>query len=97
METIVNIVSVGAYSERQYKKQDGSLEYFQSRGVVMKHGGDTIYGEMTGDMASKNRETQYDTNRLYVAKGYWRHRTWKDKNGEERHENALVVTDLQIV
>ena len=36
MENLVTIVEVGAYSERQYQKQDGSSEYFKSRGVVMK-------------------------------------------------------------
>ena len=51
MENLVTIVEVGAYSERQYQKQDGSSEYFKSRGVVMKRGGDTIYGEMTGELA----------------------------------------------
>ena len=40
METLVMIKEVGAYSERQYKRQDGSTEYFKSRGVTMKHGGD---------------------------------------------------------
>ena len=45
MENLVTIVEVGAYSERQYQKQDGTTEYFKSRGVVMKRGGDTIYGE----------------------------------------------------
>ena len=48
METLVMIKEVGAYSERQYKRQDGSTEYFKSRGVTMKHGGDEVYGEMTG-------------------------------------------------
>ena len=36
MEALVMIKEVGAYSERQYQKQDGSTEYFKSRGVVMK-------------------------------------------------------------
>ena len=58
MEALVTIVEVGAYSERQYQKQDGTTEYFKSRGVVMKRGGDTIYGEMTGELASKNRDTR---------------------------------------
>ena len=97
METIVTIVAVGAYAERQYQRQDGTPEYFKSRGVTMKRGGDVIYGEMTGELASKNRETVYDTNRLYVAKGFWKHRTWQDKNGEERHENAFYITDLQTL
>ena len=40
MEALVTIIAVGAYSERQYQKQDGSSEYFKSRGVTMKRGGD---------------------------------------------------------
>ena len=97
MEALVTIIAVGAYAERQYQKQDGTPEYFKSRGVTMKRGGDVIYGEMTGELASKNRETVYDTNRLYVAKGFWKHRTWQDKNSEERHENAFYITDLQTL
>ena len=48
MEKLVTIVSVGVYAERQYQKQDGSQEYYRSRGIVMKRGGDTFYGELTG-------------------------------------------------
>ena len=33
MEALVTIIAVGAYAERQYQKQDGSSEYFKSRGV----------------------------------------------------------------
>ena len=58
MEALVMIKEVGAYSERQYQKQGGGTEYFKSRGVVMKRGGDELYGEMTGEFASKNRDTQ---------------------------------------
>ena len=97
MEALVTIIAVGAYAERQYQRQDGTPEYFKSRGVTMKRGGDVIYGEMTGELASKNRETVYDTNRLYVAKGFWKHRTWQDKNSEERHENAFYITDIQTL
>ena len=95
MENLVTIKEVGAYSERQYQKQDGTTEYFKSRGVVMKHGGDTIYGEMTGEYASKNRDTQYEQGLPYIVKGFWKQRSWKDKNDEERHENAFYITDLQ--
>ena len=59
MEALVTIIEVGAYSERQYQKQDGTTEYFKSRGFVLKHGGDIIYGEMTGDLASKNRDADF--------------------------------------
>ena len=31
MEALVTIVEVGAYSERQYQRQDGTAEYFKSR------------------------------------------------------------------
>ena len=82
MEALVTIIAVGAYAERQYQKQDGSSEYFKSRGV---------------ELASKNRDTQYYQNQPYVVKGFWKHRTWQDKNGEERHENAFYITDLQTL
>jgi single-stranded DNA-binding protein len=97
MEQLVMIQEVGAYSERQYSRHDNTTEYFKSRCVVMKHGGDTFYGEMTGELASKNRDTQYQQGQLYVVKGFWKHRTWKDKNGEERHENAFYITDIQTL
>jgi hypothetical protein len=94
MEHLV-LVEVGAYSERQYQKQDGTTEYFKSRGVTMKHGGDTFYGEMTGDYASKNRDTQYNQNVPYVVRGNWKHRTWEDQNHQTRHENTFYISDIQ--
>ena len=97
MEQLVLIQEVGAYSERQYNRQDGTTEYFKSRGVVMKHGGDIIYGEMTGEVASKNRDTQYATNTPYVVKGFWKHRTWQDQQGQMRHENMYYITDIQTL
>ena len=97
MENLVLIKEVGAYSERQYQKQDGSTEYFKSRGVIMKHGGDIFYGEMTGDYASKNRETQYNQNQPYVVKGYWKQRTWEDQNHQTRHENMFYISDIQAL
>jgi len=95
MEALVTIVAVGAYAERQYQKQDGSSEYFKSRGVTMKRGGDVIYGEMTGELASKNRDTQFQQGMPYIVKGFWKHRTWGDSN--DRHENVFYITDLQTL
>ena len=95
MELIVTITEVGAYSERQYNRQDGTQEYFKSRGMVMKRGGDTIYGEMTGELASKNRSTEFYQNQLYVVKGFWKMKTWGDNN--DRHENVLYITDIQTL
>ena len=63
----------------------------------MKQGGDEFYGEMTGELASKNRNTTYQTNVPHVVKGYWRHRTWNDQKGDKRHENSFVITDLQTL
>ena len=94
MEQLV-LIEVGAYSERQYQKQDGTTEYFKSRGVTMKHGGDTFYGEMTGDYASKNRDTQYNQNVPYVVRGNWKHRTCEDQNHQTRHENTFYISDIQ--
>ena len=93
MERLVTIIEVGAYSERQYSKQDGTSEYFKSRGFLLKRGGDTIYGEMTGELASKNRNTQYEPGQPYIVKGYWKQRTWGENN--DRHENVFYITDLQ--
>ena len=95
MELLVMIQEVRPYAERQYNKQDGTTEYFKSRGMVMKHGGDAFYGEMTGDLASKNRDTQYQQNVPYVVKGFWKHRTWGDNN--DRHENMFYITDIQTL
>ena len=58
---------------------------------------DEVYGELTGEYASKQRDTQFFENQPYVAKGFWRHRTWQDQNGQTRHENALYITDLQAL
>lgn len=93
MEALVKIVEVGAYSERQYQKQDGSAEYFKSRGFVLKRGGDLFYAELTGEAASKNRDTVYYQDTPYIIKGFWKHRTWGDSN--DRHENTLYLTDIQ--
>ena len=95
MEALVTIIEVGAYSERQYQKQDGTTEYFKCRGVVMKRGGDVIYGEMTGELASKNRDTTYYQSQPYVVKGFWKMRTWGES--QDRHENAFYITDLQTL
>lgn len=95
MELLVLIPKVDAFSERQYQKQDGTTEYFKSRGVTMKHGGDTIFGEMTGDYASKNRDTQYNQNQPYIVKGFWKHRMWVDQNNQTRHENMFYISDIQ--
>ena len=95
MEITVRIIKVDAYSERQYQRQDGSSEYFKSRGLTMKHGGDNIYGELTGELASKNRDTLFEESKLYVVKGFWKHRTWGDNN--DRHENAFYITDIQTL
>ena len=93
MEALVTIIEVGAYSERQYQKQDGTAEYFKSRGFVLKRGGDTIYGELTGEAASKNRDTQNDQQVPYIVKGFWKMRTWGDN--QDRHENVFYITDIQ--
>ena len=97
MEALVMIKEVGAYSERQYQKQGGGSEYFKSRGVVMKRGGDELYGEMIGEYASKNRDVALHQDVPYIVKGFWKHRPWQDKNGEVRHENALYLTDIQTL
>ena len=94
MEVLVTVLEVGAYSERQYQRQDGTTEYFKSRGFVLKRGGDTIYGELTGEAASKNRDTQYYQNQPYIVKGFWKQRVWGDNN--DRHENCSHFKKILI-
>ena len=93
MELLATIGEVGAYSERQYQRQDGTTEYFKSRGFVLKRGGDTFYGELTGEAASKNRDTQYFQQTPYIVKGFWKMKTWGDS--QDRHENVFYITDVQ--
>ena len=93
MEALVTIIEVGAYSERQYQKQDGTTEYFKSRGFTLKRGGDTVFGELTGEAASKTRDTQYDQHVPYIVKGFWKVKTWGDNH--DRHENVFYITDIQ--
>jgi hypothetical protein len=50
---------------------------------------------MTGELASKNRDTQFQQGTPYIVKGFWKHRTWGDSS--DRHENAFYITDLQIL
>ena len=95
MEVLVTVLEVGAYSERQYQKQDGSSEYFKSRGMVIKRGGDVVYGELTGELASKNRDTQFQQGMPYIVKGFWKHRTWGDNN--DRHENSGCLHTKKIL
>ena len=54
-----------------------------------------FYGEMTGDFASKNRETLFQEGVLYQVRGSWRHRTWGDNN--DRHENVFYISDIQTL
>jgi hypothetical protein len=61
----------------------------------MKHGGDTFYGELTGELASKNRDTQFYQQTPYVVKGYWKMRTWGEN--QDRHENVFYITDIQTL
>ena len=63
MEKLVTIVSVGVYAERQYQKQDGSQEYYRSRGIVMKRGGDRQSGVLP---QSWNRD-----------EAWWRQLLWR--------------------
>ena len=97
MEALVTIQEVGAYSERQYNKEDGTKDYFKSRGFLMKRGGDLFYGEMTGETASKHRDAQYYQNQPYIVKGYWRHRTKEGQNHNIYHENNFYITDIQTL
>lgn len=93
MEKIVTIEAVGAYTEREFNKQDGTIDCFKSRGLMMAHGDEKFYGELTGYNATKHRDTQFFENRLYTIRGYWSH----SLVGENKniHQNKLTVTSIE--
>jgi hypothetical protein len=93
MEKIVTIEAVGAYAEREYTRQDGTKDYIKSRGLMMKHGAEEFYGELTGYNATKYKETQFYENQLYAVRGYWSHHL----GGENKdiHQNRLTITSIE--
>lgn len=95
MEKVVIIKEVGEYKERQYEGRNGQTEVFRSKGFVMQGGGEEFYGEMVGESASRNRDKEYSMQDIYVLRGSWKHRTWQTKEGENRHENWLVIDVLE--
>jgi hypothetical protein len=50
---------------------------------------------MTGELASKNRDMQFQQGMPYIVKGFWKHRIWGE-NGD-RHENTFYITDIQTL
>ena len=50
---------------------------------------------MTGELASKNRDMQFQQGMPYIVKGFWKHRIWGE-NGD-RHENMFYITDIQTL
>lgn len=91
MELIVTIGSVGAYAE--YDKK-GSAEKFKCRGLELKHGGSTFYGEMTGNYAVANKDTEFFANKLYVVSGYWR---WAVIGENNFRVNKFTITDIRAI
>ena len=59
MEIIVTIEAVGAYTERGINRTDGTTDCFKSRGLMLAHGAEKFYGELTGYSAVKYKETEF--------------------------------------
>lgn len=93
MEMIVIIKAVGAYQEREYKNQDGTTDNFKSRGLMMKHGDEEFYGELTGYNATKHKDTQFYENQLYTVRGYWKH--YLGGENKDIHQNRLTITSIE--
>ena len=92
MEKFVTIINQGAHTSRQYTAQDGTQKTFHTMGFILSDGIDEFYAEMTGDMA---RDCQpYDRTLMHRMQGYIKQRPFTDKNGMERHENQIYITNL---
>lgn len=93
MERIVTIEAVSAYAEREYTKQDGTKDCIKSRGLMMRHGAEVFYGELTGYNAVKHKETQFYENQLYTVRGYWSH--YLTGENKDIHQNRLTITSIE--
>ena len=96
MEAIVTIIEVGAYSERQYQRQGGAPEYFKSRGVLMKRGGDTFFGEINGERAVNC--PKFDLTKQYRVLCTMITREWlSQQTGEQMQANTIYVDKINMV
>lgn len=93
MEIIVTIEAVGAYTERDINRTDGTTDCFKSRGLMLAHGAEKFYGELTGYSAVKYKETEFFEKRLYAVRDYWSH----NLVGENKniHQNKLTITSIE--
>ena len=97
MEYIVQIMEALPYREVKTEKEDGTKGLFKTRGIVMKYGKSTFYGEMTGSLAEVNKDTEYQKGVVYVVQGYWKHRTYNTQKGDTGHSNDFYISSLELL
>ncbi len=92
METNVKIMEQMPNVARTYTAQDGSAQVFNSRGFRLSTGIDEFYAEMVGEAAVKCPE--YDLGSIHRMQGQMRTRSYRDKHGETRYVNEIIISKL---
>ena len=69
MEKLMQLVKIGPLTEREFKRQDGSVKKIQSRMLTLTNGTDTIYGE-TGERLTGQIEASDQNLRLKLLEGH---------------------------
>lgn len=69
MEKLMQLVKVGPLTEREFKRQDGTVKKIQFRMLTLTNGSDTIYGE-TGERLTGQIEASDQNLRLRLQEGH---------------------------
>lgn len=69
MEKLMQLVKVGPLTEREFKRQDGTVKQIKSRMVTLTNGVDTIYGE-TSERLTGQIEATDENLRLKLIEGH---------------------------
>lgn len=94
MEKLMTIQQVLETVERPYTDRSGNAQVFASKGFVLTDGIDTIYAEMTGDMARANKDTQYDLTTIHAVQMQSQARPWTDSQGVAHYTTEVRIIKL---
>lgn len=94
MEKLVSVLQQFPLQERTYLDREGQPQVFASRAFILSTGIDTLYAEMTGDLARSQASVQFDPAVMHIAQMQASVREFKDKEGNTRNSNEIRITKL---
>ena len=92
MEKLVAIKKQFPLTEREYTTRQGEQRKLAVKGFILDDGIDSFYAEMIGDQARNCGN--YDTNIVHATQCQMKCREWKDKDGNDRYSNEIVINKL---